>query len=100
MELGGVFSSPREDFSLQNILELANSYLENAYKSTDPETILALCHDAETSLSQAEKVANLTGDESMNGLIATLYNGLCELLDRQGLRDEAAAFREKSQKQG
>ncbi|KAK3814083.1 MAG: WD40-repeat-containing domain protein [Benniella sp.] len=100
MVLGGAFSSSREEFSLQKILELANSYLENAYKSTDPETILALCHDAETSLSQAEEVANITGDESMNGLIATLYNGLGELLDRQGLRDEAAAFRKKFGKQG
>jgi len=96
----GVISSPRGKLSLQKTLELANLYLENAKNSRDPEIFLVLCHDTETSLSQAKKVAKKTEDESMNGSIAATYDGLGDLLEKKGHQAEAKAFRKKSEKRG
>jgi len=90
-------SSSRRNLSLQQTLDLANLFLENAYKSMDPEIVLVLCHETETSLSRAKKVARRTKIESMNGCIATLYGGLCDLLDRHGHRGEAAEFRKMAE---
>jgi hypothetical protein len=95
-----IISSPKGTLSLQKTLDLANLYLENANKSTDPEIIMVLCHEAEISLSQAKKVARKTKVETTNGWIATLYNGLCNLLDKHGHIDEAAEFRKKCEKLG
>ncbi|KAF9346615.1 hypothetical protein BGX34_003771, partial [Mortierella sp. NVP85] len=95
-----IISSPRGNLSLQKTLDLANLFLENADKSTDPEIILALCHETEISLSQAKKIAKKTNVEFMNGSIAAIYYGLSDMLDKHGHRDEAAAFRKKIEKWG
>lgn len=100
MVLGSIISSPRGNLSLKKSLDLASLYLENACRSTDPETILVLCYDTEVSLSHAKKTARKSGDESMNGLIATIHVDLSDLLDKQGHREEATAFRKKSEKWG
>jgi hypothetical protein len=100
MVFGSVISSPRGSLSLQKALDLANLYLENARKSTDPEIILVLCHDTEVSLSQAKRAAKQTEDKSMDDMIATVYLGLGGLLDNQGRQVEAKAFHKKSEKWG
>jgi hypothetical protein len=100
MVFGGVISSPRGHLSLQQALELAGIYLENASNSTDPDIALVLCHDTEVSLSQVKKVARNNEDKTMHGRIATVYIGLGNLLDSNGYRDEAKAFYKKSEKWG
>jgi len=100
MVFGSVISSPKGSLSLQKIINLANVYLENACKSTDPEILLVLCHDAEVSLTQARKTARNTENKAMREGIATLYIGLGDLLDSHGHRNEAQAFYKKSEKWG
>ncbi|KAF9346371.1 hypothetical protein BGX34_003930, partial [Mortierella sp. NVP85] len=100
MVFGSVISSPRGSLSLQKIINLANVYLENACKSTDPDILLVLCHDAEVSLTQARKTARSTEDKVMREGIATVYIGLGDLLDSRGHTNEAQAFYKKSEKWG
>ncbi|KAF9344314.1 hypothetical protein BGX34_005788, partial [Mortierella sp. NVP85] len=100
MVFGSIISSPRASLSLQQVLDLANVYLENARKAVDPKIALVLCHDTELSLSQVKRVAKHTDDSTMREGIAALYNGLGELLDTQGRKNEAQAFYKKSVKWG
>jgi hypothetical protein len=100
MAFGNIISSPRGSLSLQQVLDLANIYLENARKTTDPSVALVLCHDTETSLSHVKRAAKNTDDKAIREGIATIYNGLGELLNTQGHRDEAQAFYKKSEKWG
>ncbi|KAK3816625.1 MAG: WD40-repeat-containing domain protein [Benniella sp.] len=100
MVFGSVISSPRGNLSLQQVIHLANVYLENASKSTDPDIRLVLCHDAEISLSQAKKAAKYTEDKAMREGIASVYDGLGELLEHDGHGNEAQAFYKKSEKLG
>ncbi|KAF9346155.1 hypothetical protein BGX34_004139, partial [Mortierella sp. NVP85] len=100
MVFGSVISSPRASLSLQQALELANIYLENARKTQDPKLALVLCHDTEVSLSHVKKVAKHVEDNTMREGIASAYIGLGELLHEQGLQDEAQAFYKKSEKWG
>jgi len=100
MVFGSVISSPRGSLSLQQVLNLANLYLENACKSTDPNILLVLCHDVEVSLSHAKKAGKNTENKAMREGIATVYTGLGELLERQGHASEAQAFYKKSVKWG
>jgi len=100
MVFGSIISSPRASLSLQQVLDLANVYLENARIAVDPKIALVLCHDTEVSLSQVKRVVKHTDDSTMREGIATLYNGLGELLDTQGRKNEAQAFYKKSVKWG
>ncbi|KAI8362187.1 hypothetical protein B0O80DRAFT_421752 [Mortierella sp. GBAus27b] len=100
MKFSSIVSSPLGSLSLQQILDLANLYLENARMATDPGITLVLCHDTETSLDQVKKAAKNSADKSMNERIATVYNDLGELLESQGHHDEAQAFYKKSEKWG
>jgi hypothetical protein len=100
MVFGSVISSPRGNLSLQKALDLANLYLDNACKSTDPEIILVLCHDTEVSLSQAKRAGKHVEDKAMRQGIATVYIELGDLLDSHGHRDEAQTFYKKSEKWG
>jgi len=101
MVFGSVISSPRGNLSLQKALDLANLYLDNACKSTDPEIILVLCHDTEVSLSQAKRAGKHVEDKAMHQGIATVYIELGDLLlDSHGHQDEAQAFYKKSEKWG
>jgi hypothetical protein len=99
MAFGSIISSPRESLSLQQVLDLASIYLENARKTQDPNIALVLCHDTEVSLSQVKR-AKHTDDKAMREGIATIYIELGQLLDNQGHGDEAQAFYKKSEKWG
>ncbi|KAK3813183.1 MAG: WD40-repeat-containing domain protein [Benniella sp.] len=100
MVFGSIIASPRGNLSLQQTLDLANLYLENASKSKDPDITLVLCHDTEVSLTHVKKAAKVNDDESMHERIATVYVSLGNLLDSNGHRDEAQAFYKKSGKWG
>jgi hypothetical protein len=97
MVFGNIISSPRASLSLQQVLHLANVYLENARKESDPDIALVLCYDTEVSL---KKAAKHTEDKGMREGIASIYIGLGELLSTQDHRDEAQAFYKKSEKWG
>src|SRR4051794_3828236 len=100
MVFGSIISSPRASLSLQQVLDLANVYLENARKAQDPNIALVLCHDTEMSLAQIKRAVKHAEDKTMRGRIATVYIGLGELLDNKGHQDEAQAFYKKSEKWG
>jgi hypothetical protein len=100
MVFGSIISSPRWNLSLQQVLDLANIYLENASKSADPDIVLVLCHDTEVSLSQVKKGIKHKEDREMREGIGSLYIGLGDLLASKGHRVEAQAFYKKSEKWG
>lgn len=100
MVFGGIITSPRGNLTLQQSLELANVYLENAFKVQDPTVSLVLCHDAEVSLSQAKKVIRNTEDQSVRQGLATAYIDLGRVLDSRGHRNEAQASYKKAEKLG
>ncbi|KAG0006797.1 hypothetical protein BGZ65_003539 [Modicella reniformis] len=100
MVFGSVISSPRGGLSPQQLLELANVYLENASKVNDSTIALVLCYDTEVSLGQVKKAAKNVEDQALRERIATTFIGLGRLLDSQGYRDEALAFYKKSEKWG
>jgi hypothetical protein len=100
MVLWSIISSPRASLSLQQILDLANMYLENARKAVDPTIALVLCHDTELSLSQVKGAAKNTSDAYMREGIAALYIELGQFLDTHGRVNEAQAFYKKSIKWG
>jgi hypothetical protein len=100
MVFGNIISSPRGSLSLQQVLDLANIYLENARSTSDPDIALALCHDTEVSLSYAKRTAKHTGDNALQERVAASYIGLGDLLVKQGRRDEARTFYKKSEKWG
>ena len=97
---GAIISSPRGNLSLQQVVDLANIYLENACRTPDPNIALVLCHDTEVSLSHAKRAAKHTENKDMREGIATIYIGLGELLDKHGHQDKARAFYKKSEKWG
>jgi len=100
MVFGSIISSPRGSLSLQQALDLANIYLENARNTQDPAIALVLCHDTEVSLSHVKRAAKYTEDKTMREGIATVYIELGDLLDNHGHRNEAQIFRKKSDKWG
>ncbi|KAF9970673.1 hypothetical protein BGZ65_010956, partial [Modicella reniformis] len=93
-----VISSPRGNLSLQQVLELANIYLENACRTNDPTIALVLCHDTEVSLTYVKKAAKNVEDQTLCERIAATFIGLSRLLDSKGYRDEGLAFYKKSEK--
>jgi hypothetical protein len=100
MVFGTIISSPRGNLSLQQVVDLAKIYLENARKTLDPKIALVLCHDTEVSLTHVKRAAKHTQDRAVREGIATIYIGLGELLDKLGHRNEAQAFHKKSEKWG
>lgn len=98
--LDSIISSPRQSLSLQQVLNLANVYLENACTSTDPDIVLVLCHDTEASLSLIERATKNTDDIAIHKDIAAVYAGLGDLLSNQGHHEEAQAFYQKSEEWG
>ncbi|KAG0217917.1 hypothetical protein BGX31_000093, partial [Mortierella sp. GBA43] len=100
MMLDSIISSPRQSLSLQQVLNLANVYLENACTSTDPDIVLVLCHDTEASLSLIERATKNTDDIAIHKDIAAVYAGLGDLLSNQGHHEEAQAFYQKSEEWG
>jgi len=101
MVFGSVtISSPLGSLSPQKALELANVYLENAYKATDPDIALVLCHDTEVSLFQAKKATKHTKDQIMTEGIATAYIDLSKLLEKHGHGNESRIICKKGEKLG
>ncbi|KAF9345172.1 hypothetical protein BGX34_004971, partial [Mortierella sp. NVP85] len=100
MVFGSIISSPRASLSLQQALDLAHVYLENARKAIDPNIALVLCHDTEVSLSQVKRASKHANDANMREDIAAIYIELGEFLDAQGRKSEAQAFYKKSIKWG
>jgi hypothetical protein len=100
MVFGSIISLPRGNLSLQQVLDLANVYLENALKAQDPSIALVLCHDTEVSLANMKRADKHTEDKTMREGIATVYSTLGDLMDNQGHQDEAKAFYKKSKKWG
>jgi hypothetical protein len=100
MVFGNIISSPRGSLSFQQALDLANIYLENARRTSDPKLTLVLCHDTEVSLSHVKKAAKNVEDKVVREGIATVYIRLGELLLQQGHQEEAQAFYKKHEKWG
>ncbi|KAK3807633.1 MAG: hypothetical protein J3Q66DRAFT_374382 [Benniella sp.] len=100
MVFGGIVSSPRGNLTSQQSLELANVYLENATRATDPNIALVLCHDTEVSLSQAKRTVNHSDGKSVREGIATAYIDLGKLLRSRGHHREAQASYKKAGKLG
>ena len=97
---------PKNALSLHQTLELTNLYLENAYKTTDHDISLVLCHDAEVALSQAKdakKLSSYPGETSYQALrdgVAAAYIDLGKLLERKGYPDVGQTISRKAEKWG
>ncbi|KAF9995676.1 hypothetical protein BGZ65_008691, partial [Modicella reniformis] len=93
-----IVSSPRGNLSPQQLLELANVYLENANRVTDNDIALVLCHDTEESLSQARKSARRAEDQVVRDGVATAYINLGKVLDSRRHHNEAQISYKKAEK--
>ncbi|KAK3805020.1 MAG: autophagy protein Apg9-domain-containing protein [Benniella sp.] len=100
MLFGSVVSSPRDILLPTHALELANIYLENARRATDPYVALTLCHDTEVSLSQTKGPSKRHELQVVREGVATAYIKLGRLLNTHGRRDEAQACYKKAEKLG
>ncbi|KAI8348224.1 WD40-repeat-containing domain protein [Mortierella sp. GBAus27b] len=100
MVFGTIISSPRASLSLHQVLEVANTYLDNARNATDSTIALVFCHDAELSLSQLKKAVKHSSDKDTREDIAVIYASLGKLLDIHGHQEDAQAFYKKSEKLG
>jgi hypothetical protein len=99
MVFGTIIPSPRGNLKLLQLLNLADVYLENAWRSTDPDLFLQSCHDTEVILSQAKSLIKNTEDRVMRERAANAYAKLADLLRNHG-RKEAQAFYKKLEKLG
>ncbi|KAF9353149.1 hypothetical protein BGX34_011779 [Mortierella sp. NVP85] len=98
-----VFGSiiPQGNLSLPQTLSLAKIYLDTARNlTTDTEIFLALCRDAEASLTQAKKFSKNTKEPSVQGSIAAIHIDLSNLLEANGYKNEAKIFQKRSEKWG
>lgn len=107
MVFGIVTPSHLSALSLQQALELSNIYLENAYKTTDRNIALVLCHEAEVALSQAKSASKKypshpddIGHQTLREGVATAYIDLGKLMERQGYQGEAQSICKKAEKWG
>ncbi|KAG0004128.1 hypothetical protein BGZ65_000887, partial [Modicella reniformis] len=96
-----IVPSLKNALSLQQVLELTNVYLENAYKTKDQDIALTLCHDAEVSVSQAKVATKKNRTHSKDAEDQPLQNGIAAAnIDRpcQGYQDEAEMLCKKAEK--
>ena len=100
MLFGTIISSPRDILTPIQTLELANTYLDNARKTTDPYVALVLCHDTEVSLAQAVRGVKRLKVPVVRQVIAAAYVQLGWLLKSRSLLEEADAFYKKAEKLG
>ncbi|KAK3823425.1 MAG: hypothetical protein J3Q66DRAFT_366571 [Benniella sp.] len=100
MVFGSVISSPLCSLSPQKALELANLYLDNAYKASDSDIALILCHDTKVSLFQAKKATKQSKDPMAIEGIATAYMDLSKLLEKHGHESESRTICKKGEKLG
>ncbi|KAF9361829.1 hypothetical protein BGX34_006876, partial [Mortierella sp. NVP85] len=102
-----IVPAPKSALSLHQALELTNLYLENAYKATDQDIVLVLCHDAENALSQVKNANKRASShvedaeyQTLRKGVATAYIDLGKLLEGQGYQDVAQTFCKKAVKWG
>jgi hypothetical protein len=100
MLFGTIISSQRDILTPLQTLELANIYLDNARRSTDPYITLALCHDTEVTLSQVVRGSKRLKVPIVRQGIAAAYAQLGSLLKSRSLHDDADAFHKKAEKLG
>ncbi|KAK3806074.1 MAG: hypothetical protein J3Q66DRAFT_422177 [Benniella sp.] len=100
MLFGTIISSQRDILTPLQTLELANIYLDNARKSTDPYITLALCHDTEVTLSQVARGSKRLKVPVVRQGIAAAYVQLGSLLKSRSLHDDADTFYKKAEKMG
>lgn len=85
MMFNNVGSSSRGELSTHQTLELANFYLENAWKTKDRKVALVLCDGAVSALLHAERDAKRTSkhtdDQDLRKGIASAYSELGKLQD-------------------
>ncbi|KAG0019776.1 hypothetical protein BGZ80_005277, partial [Entomortierella chlamydospora] len=97
-----LFSSPTSRLPLEDALELANKYLENARKENDPVKALRLCNDANSVIKDAEKIYAKNGvkGRALHDGIANVYHEHAKLLDTLGYRGMAQKSHSKADKWG
>ncbi|KAG0211331.1 hypothetical protein BGX31_001697, partial [Mortierella sp. GBA43] len=107
MVFHNIVPSHLSTLSLQQALELTHVYLENAYRTKDPDVAMVLCRDAEIALSQAKRATkkhpanpNDTMYQSLRDGVATAYIDLGRYLDRRGYQSEATNICKKAEKWG
>jgi hypothetical protein len=107
MVFGNIVPSYLRALSLEQALELSNMYLEYAYKTSDNDIALVLCHETEVALSQAKSAskkysANLkdTKYQDLRKGMAAAHIDLGKLLERRGYLGEAQAICKKAEKWG
>jgi hypothetical protein len=93
--------------SLHQALEVSNVYLEGAFRSTDRDIALLLCHDANAVLIHAKDADRDFPDhlkdtryQIWRSGIAAAYIDLAMLLEFLGYSDKAEPIRKKAVKWG
>ncbi|KAF9350359.1 hypothetical protein BGX26_011454 [Mortierella sp. AD094] len=96
------FSSPTSKLSLEDVLELANKYMENARKNGDPKKALEHSNNSKALIKDAEKIfaAKKAKDSVHSEGIANAYHEHGKLLDDLGHRDKAQKSHSKAEKWG
>ncbi|KAF9352578.1 hypothetical protein BGX26_009639 [Mortierella sp. AD094] len=96
------FSSPTNGLSLEDALELANKYLENARKENNPAKALQLIRNAKSMIKDAERIfaATRVGDPNQDDGIANAYFEHGRLLDDLGYHNKAQKSQSKAEKWG
>ncbi|KAF9992761.1 hypothetical protein BGZ79_002687, partial [Entomortierella chlamydospora] len=96
------FSSPTSKLSLEDVLELANKYMENAREDSDPRKALKLTNGAKSLMKDAEKIyiAKKVKDPILGDGIANSYHELRKLFDKLGCHDKAQESHGKAVKWG
>ncbi|KAG0243753.1 hypothetical protein BGX31_010222 [Mortierella sp. GBA43] len=99
--------TPKTALSLQQALELANGYLESAYKTEHQNVALVNGHDAEIALSQAKKINKAfpdhlkdVGYQSLCHGVASAYMDLGKLLEYLEYQEQAQTMYTKAEKWG
>ncbi|KAG0239060.1 hypothetical protein BGX31_003033, partial [Mortierella sp. GBA43] len=102
-----IVPAPKGSLSLHQALELCNVFLDGAFKTTDRNIALLLCHDAEVALFQAKSADKKLPEHLKDARYQILRNGIAaayidlgKLLELQGYGDEGDLIRKKSEKWG
>ncbi|GLR01980.1 hypothetical protein GCM10007934_17930 [Mycoavidus cysteinexigens] len=104
--LGSIFSSSRSALSAEQMLGLANAYLNNARQTQDSYLAAIFFDDAEISLSQAKQAfkkassPETLADQTLRNKIGATYFERGQMLDQLGQPDRAQASYKKAQKWG
>ncbi|KAG0012653.1 hypothetical protein BGZ80_011600 [Entomortierella chlamydospora] len=96
------FSSSASKLSLEDVLELANKYIENARKDSDPKEALEHSNNAKALMKDAEKIfaTKKVKDSILSKDIANAYHEHGKLLDELGHHDKAQKSHAKAEKWG